>query len=116
MTMFWIILVSLFFIVWLIRLLYYLGDERRRFRIVETRNNEFRVEKMGLIIQIWWRAMRVSPFYDNDKLLYTYVDFGHYSEHSKLDYAQEAVDAHFKEKEINKKDKEVVNVWTLNDK
>lgn len=118
MTIFWIILGLLFFTAWLIHLLYCLGDERRRFRIVETRNGIFRIEKRGLFIPVWWRAAKNRY---EDYIATWGIDCFSLSDYktiqcNNLEEAQEVVDAHFKLIEHNRKDKEIVNVWTLNKK
>lgn len=117
MKIFWLILGIVLFIVWVVRLFYYLGDERRRFRIVETKNKEYRIEMMGLFIQIWQRALH-SYWDNNDPELSLDSDSitkNRYAQYDTLEKAKAAVDAHFKKKATIRKDTEVVNTWYMNE-
>lgn len=97
-------------LLYILRIFYYLGDIRRRIRIVETKNKDFIIQKAVLFIPFWQRACQ-----EDDKIIApVIIDISIYTrmpEYDTLGKAIYEVEKYFKSVEKENKSSYIVQKW-----
>lgn len=97
-------------LLYVLRIFYYLGDIRRRIRIVETIDKKFIIQKAVLFIPFWQRAC-----HEDDKIIApVFIDFFHYTRIHEYDTLEEAiniVERYFKSVEKENQKSVIVQTW-----
>lgn len=97
-------------LLYVLRIFYYLGDIRRRIRIVETKDKVFIIQKAVLFVPFWQRACEdddkiIAPLFI-DKVIYTRM-----SEYDTLEEAINRVEKYFKFVEKENQKSVIVQTW-----